>query len=300
MLNRRFLIIRKATILFLIVLGCFGSAGTSLAAKYVRDGALIGARNFYTITADESLFEVARDFDIGVNAISAANPAVDPFIPAQETLLVVPTQWIIPDVPIQRGIVINLAEMRLYYFPRDNAHEVITFPIGIGDQGMDTPLGVFKVVEKTKDPSWFVPKSILNEKPYLPPVVPPGPDNPMGSRSLRLSNRSILIHGTDRPFGIGTRSSHGCIRLYEEDIQALFQMVPTGMRVLIVNQPVKVAVIGKKVYLQVSDYEDSRDLFKEAFHLLDGRNLLEKVDLHKVRAAALEASGLLVDVSIDN
>jgi L,D-transpeptidase ErfK/SrfK len=268
-----------------------------LAALYQRNGEVIGQTGAYLVHNEESLYEIARSYDIGINAIIAANPKVDPFIPPPRSQVFLPTEWILPDVPIKRGILINIAEMRLYYFPSDNAREVVTFPIGIGDQGKDTPLGTFSIVEKIKNPPWYVPKSIQEEKPELPPVVPPGPDNPMGSYALRLSNQTVLIHGTNRPWGIGTRSSHGCIRLYEEDIGQLFDMIPSGTRVTIVNQPVKAAALGDAVLLEIHDYEDGRDLFVESLKILVTKNLIEKVDLEKVKRATLECSGLVVKVS---
>lgn len=269
----------------------------SIAADYPRDGAIVGNRQTCRTRADDSLPEIARRYDIGFNAIVAANPGVDPFVPGRRRKIAIPSQWILPDAPTQVGIVINLAEMRLYLFPHSGSRTVATFPVGIGDEGKDTPVGTFRIIEKIKDPPWNVPESIRKEKPYLPAVVPPGPDNPMGSRALRLSNPTILIHGTDRPWGIGTRNSHGCIRLYEEDIARLFGRVGPGTRVTIVNQPVKAAARNGRVVVQVHDYGDGSNLYREALRLLDAKGLAGRVDLAKVRTAARARSGLLVDVS---
>jgi len=269
----------------------------SIGADYPRDGAVVGNRQTCRTRADDSLPEIARRYDIGFNAIVAANPGVDPFVPGRRRKIAIPSQWILPDAPTRDGIVINIAEMRLYLFPHNGSRTVATFPVGIGDEGKDTPVGTFRIIAKIKDPPWNVPESIRKEKPYLPAVVPPGPDNPMGSRALRLSNPAILIHGTDRPWGIGTRNSHGCIRLYEEDIALLFGRVGPGMRVTIVNQPVKAAARGGRVVVQVHDYGDGRNLYREALRLLDAKGLAGRVDLAKVRTAARARSGLLVDVS---
>ncbi|HZW35624.1 MAG TPA: L,D-transpeptidase family protein [Candidatus Deferrimicrobiaceae bacterium] len=187
--------------------------------------------------------------------------------------------------------------MRLFVFPNDSSRTVMTFPIGIGDQGKDTPVGTYTIVEKIRNPAWHVPESIRRERPDLPAIVPPGPDNPLGSHALRLSERSLLIHGTNRPWGIGMRSSHGCIRLYPEDIPRLFEIVGLGTSVAIVNQPVKAAVEGNHVYLEVHDYGDGEDLFGEALKVLEAKRLLIRVDLEKIRKASGGKRGLLVDVS---
>lgn len=281
----------------LAILAASSASTLSAAAEYRRDGAVIGGRQIYAIKPDDSLFEVARGYGLGYTEITAANPGVDPFVPEPGRRIVLPTEWLLPDVPIPKGIVINIAEMRLFLLPPDGAQTVTTFPIGVGDEGTETPVGMFSVVEKIKDPAWHVPKSIREERPDLPAVVPPGPDNPMGSRALRLSNGTVLIHGTHRPWSIGTRSSYGCIRLYEEDITSLFEMAGIGTPVAVVNQPVKVAAEGDRVFLEVHDYGDGRDLFQEALKLLNAKGLADRIDLDKVRKAGTERSGLVVDIS---
>lgn len=281
----------------LAVLISHGTPGTSFATEYRREGTVIGSQKTYLVKADESLPEIGRQYDIGFGAITAANPGVDPFIPDPGRRIVLPARWILPDAPIRKGIVINIAEMRLFVFSSDRSQSVTTFPIGIGDQGTETPVGTFTVIEKIRNPAWTVPESIRKEQPDLPAIVPPGPDNPMGSHALRLSNPTLLIHGTDRPWGIGTRNSHGCIRLYQEDIARLFGMVRRGTRVAIVNQPVKAAARGDRVYLQVHDYEAGMDLYREALKVLKTKSLASRVDLKKIRKASRERKGLLVDVS---
>lgn len=269
----------------------------SFAAELRREGTIIGRQRTYLIKPDESLLEIARRNDIGIEAISAANPGVDPFIPDPGSLILLPTEWILPEASIRKGIVVNIAEMRLFVFSHDHPQTVTTFPIGIGDEGKETPAGTFTVIEKIRDPAWYVPESIRLERPELPAVVPPGPDNPLGSHALRLSKPTVLIHGTNRPWGIGARVSHGCIRLYQEDISLLFGMIRRGTRVSIVDQPVKVAAKGNRIYLQVHDYEDGRDLYREALKVLEAKNLASRVDLEKTQKACRERTGLLVDVS---
>ncbi|MBP2668039.1 MAG: ErfK/YbiS/YcfS/YnhG family protein [Deltaproteobacteria bacterium] len=269
----------------------------SLAAELRREGTVIGRLRVYPIKPNESLPEIARRYDIGIEAISAANPGVDLFIPDPGSWILLPTEWILPDTPIRTGIVVNIAEMRLFVFSHDRPQTVTTFPIGIGDEGKETPVGTFTVIEKIRDPAWYVPESIRKERPDLPAVVPPGPDNPMGSHALRLSKRTVLIHGTNRPWGIGARVSHGCIRLYQEDIALLFGMIRRGTRVSIVDHPVKAAAMGDRVYLQVHNYEEGRDLYSEALKVLEAKNLSNRVDLEKTRKACRERTGLLVDIS---
>jgi L,D-transpeptidase ErfK/SrfK len=270
---------------------------SSFAAGNQRQGAIKGRQTTYLIKADDSFPEIARRYDIGFGAITAANPGVDPFVPEPGRRIVLPTEWILPDAPIRKGIVINIAEMRLFVFSHNGSQPVATFPIGIGDQGNETPVGRFTVIEKIRNPAWYVPESIRKEEPDLPAVVPPGPDNPMGSHALRLSNPTVLIHGTNRPWGIGTRNSHGCIRLYQEDIALLFGMVGRGTPVAIVNQPVKAAAIGDRIYLEVHDDGDGRDLYSECMKVLKSKNLTSRVDLEKIRKASRERKGLLVDIT---
>jgi len=288
----------KALFIALLAAMTFWTVGVGPAAfDRPAGGTIVGRIAGYPVAAGESLLEIARRHSIGYRAIVAANPGVDPFVPDPQTVAVLPTEWILPEAPFRRGIVINRAEMRLYLYRDEEAREVESFAIGVGDPGTDTPLGRFTIVEKIKAPSWYVPKSIKRERPYLPPVVPPGPDNPMGSHALRLSLKSVLIHGTNRPWGIGMRNTHGCIRLYPEEIVRLYDSVEVGTPVAIVDQPVKAASEGDSVYLQVYDDDQDRDLFDEALKVLAEKGLVTKVDMEKVGRAVTKPSGLLVDVA---
>lgn len=290
--------LRRATVLASVaVLFSYSILPSSFAAELRREEPIIGRQRAYQVKPDESLLEIARRHGIGIGAISAANRGVDPFLPDPGSRILLPTEWILPDAPIRHGIVVNIAEMRLFVFSHDRPPTVTTFPIGIGDEGKETPIGTFTVIEKIKDPTWYVPESIRIERPELPAVVPPGPDNPLGSHALRLSKPTLLIHGTNRPWGIGARVSHGCIRLHQEDIALLFGMIQPGTRVSIVDQPVKATAAGDRIYLQVHDYQDGRDLYREALKVLEAKNLASRVDLEKTRNACREQTGLLVDVS---
>ncbi len=291
---------KVATIISLLLLICHRTD----AATYVfsRGGSdyLIGSATTYTLKERESLIEVARKFDLGYNEIAAANPGLDPFVPGKDNIVSIPTSWILPDISTREGIVINLSELRLYFFYKIGTTQFIrTFPIGIGSEGNDTPTGQFAVIEKIIQPSWHVPKSIKEEKPFLPDVVPPGPENPLGSHAMRLSLPSILIHGTNKPWGVGRRVSHGCIRLYPEDIPVLFSSVRNGVKVTIVAQPVKAGLEGEKVYLEVhgEDGRSDSELISAAVSLLAKKRLLGRVDTEKLHRAIQEKRGIPVDIT---
>jgi len=267
---------------------------------YTKNNTVVGSLKGYIVKNDESLIEIARKFKLGYNEIADANPDIDPFVPGNGTSVAIPSFWILPDVKSYEGIVINLSEMRLYYFfKRRSSKLVATFPVGIGSEGNDTPTGEFKIVEKIVKPRWRVPESIRKEKPNLPAVVPSGPDNPLGSHALRLSLGSYLIHGTNRPWGVGRRASHGCIRLYPEDIPKLFKLAPNGVRVTIVRQPVKVGVKNNKVFIEVhkDDYHKKLKYSEMAVKLLKRENLLEGVDTEKLNAAIKGKKGVPVEIS---
>lgn len=268
--------------------------------SYGKGQMVIGEVQAYEVEGDESLIEIARDFDLGYNQIEAANPTLDPFVPGEEALVTVPTSWVLPDVSSYDGIVINISEMRLYYFyKKDRSPLVNTFPIGIGSEGNDTPVGSYKIIQKIVSPSWYPPASIRKERPELPKVIPPGPDNPLGSHALRLSLGSYLIHGTNKPFGVGRKVSHGCIRLYPEDIPQLFTLTPNGAKVAIVRQPIKVGVRESKVYIEVhrDDYRQKVDYFNEAVKLLTKKGLLKDVSTEKLYQAVQEKQGFPVEIN---
>ena len=259
---------------------------------------ILGSPQRYRVKENESLFEVARKFDVGINAVVAANPKADPWIPPAGSLIDIPTFWILPDLPTGSGIVVNIPELRLYFFPKKRSRSVATFPLGIGNQGRDTPTGGYLVIEKIINPAWHVPKSIRAESPHLPKVVPPGPDNPLGSHALRLSLSSVLIHGTNKPWGIGRRSSHGCLRLYPEDIVKLFKLVAKGTRVTIVDQPIKACTQEGRVFVEVHRQESKAADVGRALHLLATKNLVARTDFTKLIRAIEEMKGVPVDVTL--
>ena len=167
----------------------------------------------------------------------AANPGIDPWIPGDGTKINLPTTHLLPDGP-REGMLLNLVDQRLYHFP-PGGEPVESYPIGTGQDAWGTPLGHTEIVRKKRDPTWYVPKSIQKEDPDLPPVVGPGPDNPLGRHALYLGWPSYLIHGTNNAWGVGRRVSHGCVRMYPEDIEAVFPRIPVGTKVTIVSQEAK-------------------------------------------------------------
>lgn len=204
----------------------------------------------------DTLSDIARAHHVGYDQIVQANPAVDPWLPGEGTRVVVPAQHVLPDTP-REGLVLNLPEMRIYYYPphkRGEPSTVQTFPVSIGRLDWSTPLGLTHVAARITNPEWRPPASIKAEHAEngeeLPDVFPAGPDNPLGEYALRLAREGYLIHGTNRPYGIGMRVTHGCVRLYPEDIALLFREVPVGAPVRILDQPNKVGWRDGRLYLE--------------------------------------------------
>ncbi len=217
---------------------------------------VVGTLQVTKARAEDTLSDIARRFNVGYEEIVDANPGIDPWVPGAGTDIVIPTQFVLPDADRQ-GIVINLAAMRLFYFPKAKPGEpqqVITHPIGIGRVGWRTPEGSTKVVSKTAAPAWIPTAAIRKEHAAdgdpLPSVVPPGPDNPMGTHVLRLGWPEYAIHGTDKPPSIGLRGTHGCLRMYPEDIVGMYEAVPVGTPVTVVNQPVLAGWRGDTLVMQ--------------------------------------------------
>ena len=225
---------------------------------------VVGRMAVYRAAFEDTLLDVARAHDLGFVEVRAANPGIDPWLPGADARIVLPSAHLLPDAP-REGIVINLSEMRLYFFPEPGA-EPETFPIGIGREGWQTPTGTSRIVRKTEAPSWYPPESIRAERPELPAVVEPGEDNPLGSHALYLDWPAYLIHGTNRPWGIGRRISSGCIRMYPEDIIDLFARVPVNTPVTVVDQPVKLGWIGDALYLEAHPTQHQSDVLE-----VDGR-----------------------------
>jgi L,D-transpeptidase ErfK/SrfK len=260
----------------------------------------------------DTLPDIARQNHLGFDEIIAANPGIDTWLPGAGRMIRLPTEHLLPDVP-RTGIVVNLPEGRLYYFRSDAGHHSVveTYPISVGQMDWKTPIGVTKIVRKEKNPTWYPPKSVrdkhLQDGEVLPPSIPPGPDNPLGDYALRLGipGGAYLIHGTNNPVGVGMQITHGCIRLYPEDIQSLFGEVATGLEVRIVNQRIKTGWMGGALYLEVhhpldatepKDVEDATALTRAIVAATRARRVV--VDWDAAERIFQEANGIPTRISM--
>lgn len=302
----------KSLRIFALLTG-IASSNSLLAAEYIlppNDINVIGEAFLIKSKKSETLLDIAREYGVGYNEIVKANPDVDRWYPGNETTVVIPTRYILPDTP-RSGLVLNLPEMRLYYYPKTKkgeAPKVITYPVGIGRQDWETPRGKTYISEKKKNPTWTPPASIRAEHAAkgetLPAVVPAGPDNPLGTRALRLGLPSYLIHGTNKPYGVGMRVSHGCVRMRKEDVESLFDVVPRGETVRIINQPLKIGRFADSLFMEFHSpleedgltFQDNlNNALKTAHKKLDFQT--EGLSEATVEALVKEESGLPVAVT---
>lgn len=263
---------------------------------------LIAEDRIVSVTEGQTLSDIAEQYSLGFNELVAANPGLDPWLPEPGSEVTLPMQVILP--AHRSGVVINLAEYRLYYFPA-MTNEVITYPVGIGRMGWDTPVSKTLITGKNKDPWWRVPEGVrqehLKQGRELPEMVRPGKDNPLGGYAINLGLPGYLLHGTNKGFGIGTRVSHGCIRLRNPDIEALYQQLPEGTEVSIINQPVKTGWHEGKLMLEVHP-----GLEKQKFNSLTPvtaaivmriQNTEIDVDWDKVLSVARQQQGIVQQIS---
>ena len=273
------------------------------------DDSLVGAMGKVHASYEDTLPDIARANGLGHLEIKLANPGVDTWLPGEGKEIVVPTLFVLPYAS-RDGIILNIPEMRLYYFPpndTDQALEVITHPVGIGRQGWSTPYIDTRIIQKKTRPSWYPPESIRKEHAEkgdpLPRRVPPGPKNPLGNYALRLGMPEYLIHGTNRPYGIGLRVSHGCIRMYPEDIKSLYGQVNLRTPVHIVNQPYKVGKYKDKLYLEAHPYlvEDTEHFSENLTRVVEmlikvTGDSVYQVDWGLARAVITEGNGIPVEI----
>ena len=269
---------------------------------------VVGRRQVYIARHEDTLLDIARRFSMGLAELRLANPGVDIWLPGEGTEIRLPSTFVLPGVP-RSGLVINVAEMRVYFYPR-NSSVVRTWPISIGRVGWETPLGETSIVRKKAYPTWYPPESIreaaaMNGNP-LPRVVGPGPDNPLGSHALYLGFPQYLIHGTNKPFSIGMRVSHGCVRMYPEHIVELYELVEPGTPVTLVDQGVKAGWAGDTLYLEVHPVvgvpdEEARPSMTEVVSSLIAATpesgLPMNLDWSRVEQALTTANGIPVAVA---
>ena len=218
---------------------------------------VVGALTTVIARADDTLLDIARRHGLGYEDIVRANPDVDTWLPGEGTAVTLPTRYVLPHWP-RNGVVLNLAEYRLYYYPTPEDGQpavVMTYPISIGRMDWETPLGRTTIISKVRNPAWYPPASIRAEHAAegdpLPRIVPAGPKNPLGKYAMRLGLPGYLIHGTNRPAGVGMRVTHGCIRMFPEDIDYLFGKVDVSTAVRIINEPVKMGWNGDELVVEV-------------------------------------------------
>lgn len=217
---------------------------------------MVGAVAVVETRENDTLPDIARHFGLGYNDITNANRTVSAWTPNTNSRVILPLQFILPDAP-RKGIVLNLANMRMFYYPKREPGKLLTYPIGIGRDGWNTPMGVTSIAVKTPNPVWHVPASIHREHAqrghFLPSAVKSGPDNPLGNYAMRLAIGSYLIHGTNKPYGIGMQISHGCVQMYPEDVEVLFNKASVGTQVRIINQPYLTAWHDNMLYLEANE-----------------------------------------------
>ncbi len=278
-----------------------------------RDGervapTVIGAPRSYVIGKADTLLDIARRAGLGINEIVAAFPEIDRWVPPVGETIALPTSWITPLGP-REGIVVNVPEMRLYYYPptHESIATVVTYPVGLGRGDWQTPLGSFRITEKSANPAWVIPESIrkerIREQRGFARSIPGGdPRNPLGRYRLRLSLPEYAIHGTNMPWGVGMQVSHGCIRLYPEDIERLYPLVPFGTTGRIVYQPVKIGARGEEFFVEVHPdiYDTGFDHRAEAQRMLDELGWRDRVDPERLESAIERQSGVPTAISVDD
>jgi lipoprotein-anchoring transpeptidase ErfK/SrfK len=269
---------------------------------------VIGNSLAHRVRSGETFLDVARKYDVGYNELVAANPDIDPWVPEPRADMLVPAEWVLPAGEFE-GLVINIPEMRMYYYipsPRAGGRSsmVITYPVGLGRQDWQTPQGAFRVRGKTKNPAWVIPESIKAERirdhGSTEDVIPGGdPENPLGKYRIELTIPSYAIHGTNKIGGIGMQVSHGCVRMFAEDIEAFFPLVQVGGPGRFVYQPIKLGVRRGRVMVEVHDdiYGVAPWPWLLARELVEEMGLERYVDERKLEAAVEAASGIPTDVS---
>lgn len=261
-------------------------------------GDLAGELQAFTTRYEDTFANLGNRLALGYLELVKANPGVDPWLPGEGTTITLPRQYVIPDEARRKGIVINLAEYRLYYFTGDGGVQV--YPVGVGTEENPSPLTDAEVTMPLESPAWYPPASIRAEYEangeYLPKMIPPGPGNPLGTHALLLSEKGYLIHGTNKRFGVGMAVSHGCFRMYNEDISRFIYQVDKGTPVQVIRDPVKIGISGGEVWLEVhrpgEDYprEDRDELWQRVF---------AEVEAFRERNPAVEVNRRAIELAVD-
>ena len=279
-----------------------------------NDNPVVGGDQTVVTVYEDTLYDLARRFSLGSEEMIRVNPGVDPWIPGAGKTLVVPNTHILPPGP-REGIVVNLPEHRLYYYPKPKRGEmpqVITYPVSIGKMDWRTPLGLTHVIQKIKNPVWYPPESVRKEHAAagdpLPPKVPSGPDNPLGLFAMRLAagNGTYLIHGTNNPIAVGLAVTHGCIRMYPDDVEALFPLVPVGTPVRLINEPLKVVWVDGELLLEAhppvdaegQSFEPNLDQFSDLLQKAVGDKTVA-IHWDYAREVLQKANGVIATVGLE-
>jgi L,D-transpeptidase ErfK/SrfK len=278
------------------------------------DDPVIGEDQTVVTVYEDTLYDLARKYSLGSEELIRVNPGVDPWLPGAGKTLTIPGRHILPPGP-REGIVVNLPEHRLYYFPkpkRGATAMVVTYPVSIGKMDWRTPLGLTHVIQKIKDPVWYPPESVRKEHAAngdpLPTSVPPGPDNPLGNYAMRLAagNGSYLIHGTNNPIAVGLAVTHGCIRMYPDDVEALFPLIPVGTPVRLINDPIKVAWVDGELLLEAhppvdaegQSFEPNLDQFSDLLQKAVGDSTVA-IHWDYAREVLQKANGVIATVGLE-
>ena len=306
---------KKIFLTICIIFLHFLSTTNTYASRYLIEesngNTVIGSIKIIYADERDTLLDIARNHGFGYQDMKLANVNVDTWLPDDGQEVVLPSQFILP-VASMDGIVLNVPEMRLYYYPpkeKGKLQEVFTYPLGVGREGWNTPYIKTIIVEKKVNPNWYPPKSILKEHEEagdpLPKIVKPGPENPLGNYAMRLGRRDYLIHGTNKPNGIGMRISHGCIRLYPEDIKELFSKVSLKTPVNIINQPYKIGVKNDVIYLEVHPFlDEDKEKYENnltsviALIIKISNNRKYQIDMRTAYEAIKNPTGLPIAVGI--
>src|SRR5271168_2042509 len=303
-----------AAVVGLLALAGAQPARATLYTLAKPDDTVVGEDKSVVTVYEDTLYDLAAQFSLGSEELIRVNAGVDPWLPGAGKQLVVPGRHILPPAP-HEGIVVNLPEHRLYYYPkpkRGGPIQVITYPVSIGKMDWRTPLGVTHVIQKQKDPTWYPPESVRKEHAEagdpLPAKVGPGPDNPLGAYAMRLAagNGTYLIHGTNNPIAVGLAVTHGCIRMYPDDVAALFPLIPVGTPVRLINEPVKVAWIDGELLLEAhppidaqgQSFEPDLDQFSAMLQVAVGDTTVA-IHWDYAREILQKADGVLATVGLE-